>query len=198
MCARGPLPPVHELPDDIVHLRALLRSHASGDAPRADELSPVIGELRNVTLCSAAGTMRRRGMTEAEMFAALVVMNADRCRPPLEEREVHKIARSVGRYEPAASAPALVSAGRGRLVYGHEVKLVKPRWLVPGRVPKGGITLVSGDPGQGKSSYACLLAAGVTRGAWGDEPAGVVFASAEDSFAGRIVQRAVASAPSAL
>jgi hypothetical protein len=63
----------------------------------------------------------------------------------------------------------------------------------PGRIPKGGITLVSGDPGQGKSSYTCLIAAGVNRGAWGDRPGGVVFASAEDSFAGRIVQRAVAA-----
>jgi hypothetical protein len=81
----------------------------------------------------------------------------------------------------------------GRLVYGHEVKLAKPRWLVPGRIPRGGITLLSGDPGQGKSSYTCLLAAGVTQGARGDEPSAVVFASAEDSFAGRIVQRAIAA-----
>jgi hypothetical protein len=94
---------------------------------------------------------------------------------------------------PSQNRAASPTTARGRLVYGHEVKLVKPKWLVPGRIPKGGITLVSGDPGQGKSSYTCLIAAGVNRGAWGDPPAGVVFASAEDSFAGRILQRAVAA-----
>ncbi|MEJ7872120.1 MAG: phage/plasmid primase, P4 family [Rubrobacteraceae bacterium] len=56
---------------------------------------------RNKGLASIAGTMRRRGMGEAEILAALQVTNARRCEPPLEAEEVAKIAVSVARYEPS-------------------------------------------------------------------------------------------------
>jgi putative DNA primase/helicase len=56
---------------------------------------------RNQELTSAAGTMRRRGMEEEEIRAALEVMNERRCKPPLEAEEVAKIAASVARYDPA-------------------------------------------------------------------------------------------------
>ncbi len=52
---------------------------------------------RNITLTSLAGTMRRRGMSEAAILAALMEENA-RCDPPLPEREVAQIARSIARY----------------------------------------------------------------------------------------------------
>jgi putative DNA primase/helicase len=55
---------------------------------------------RNVRLTSLAGSMRRRGMTPDEIFAALLVVNAQRCVPPLREEEVRTIAFGVGtRYE---------------------------------------------------------------------------------------------------
>ncbi|MGD0020091.1 MAG: bifunctional DNA primase/polymerase [Candidatus Limnocylindrales bacterium] len=53
---------------------------------------------RNATLASLAGTMRRRGMTAAEIEAALLAVNAGRCRPPLPDDAVRGIAASVGRY----------------------------------------------------------------------------------------------------
>lgn len=53
---------------------------------------------RNPTLTSLAGTMRSRGMVEAEILAALLVTNAGRCQPPLPEDEVRGIAASVARY----------------------------------------------------------------------------------------------------
>jgi hypothetical protein len=55
---------------------------------------------RNQTLTSMAGAMRRRGMSEEAMYAALLVENQTRCSPPLDEAEVRKIAHSVGRYAP--------------------------------------------------------------------------------------------------
>jgi hypothetical protein len=39
---------------------------------------------------------------------------------------------------------------------------------------------VAGDPGLGKSTWTCLIAAGVTRGAFGEQGA-VLMANAEDS-----------------
>jgi hypothetical protein len=55
---------------------------------------------RNAILTSLAGTMRRRGMTEDAIFAALSAENRARCRPPLAESEVRNIAASVARYPP--------------------------------------------------------------------------------------------------
>jgi hypothetical protein len=58
---------------------------------------------RNGTLASLAGTMRRRGMGEAEILAALEVTNRLRCKPPLTAEEVRRIVQSVARYEPAST-----------------------------------------------------------------------------------------------
>ena len=58
---------------------------------------------RNDALVSLAGTMRRRGMCEEAIGAALRAENALKCNPPLPEGEVAAIARSVCRYEPEPS-----------------------------------------------------------------------------------------------
>lgn len=55
---------------------------------------------RNKTLFSIAGTLRRRGLDEASIAAALLGINDTKCETPLPEAEVRKIARSSGRYEP--------------------------------------------------------------------------------------------------
>jgi KaiC/GvpD/RAD55 family RecA-like ATPase len=59
-------------------------------------------------------------------------------------------------------------------------------WLWPGRIARGKLTLIAGNPGLGKSQLTCALAGIITRGGnWpADGPAGlpadVVFLSAED------------------
>src|SRR5829696_2698752 len=57
--------------------------------------------------------MRRRGMGEAEILAALRVANEQRCQPPLETEEVEKIAASVARYEPADNVVRISATGHG-------------------------------------------------------------------------------------
>jgi hypothetical protein len=52
---------------------------------------------RNVSLASLAGTMRRRGMSQEAIEAALLAEN-QRCSPPLSKKEVAKIAESIGQY----------------------------------------------------------------------------------------------------
>jgi hypothetical protein len=61
---------------------------------------------RNAVLASLAGSMRRRGMGEEEIFGALEVTNRLRCKPQLPAGEVRRISASVARYEPDASADA--------------------------------------------------------------------------------------------
>ncbi|MDP9477212.1 MAG: primase C-terminal domain-containing protein [Actinomycetota bacterium] len=59
---------------------------------------------RNQTLTSLAGTLRRRDLGEAGIYAALLGINQTTCQPPLPESEVRRIAASVSRYKPGPEA----------------------------------------------------------------------------------------------
>lgn len=72
--------------------------------PFATHEGPIPEGERNGTLASKAGTLRRSGFSEGEILAALMQMNVGRCRPPLPESEVARIAKSIGRYPPAQGA----------------------------------------------------------------------------------------------
>jgi hypothetical protein len=71
------------------------------------------------------------------------------------------------------------------------------RWLVPGMIPRGALTLLSGREGLGKSTWAYTLAAAVTRGTVpGDlhgRPADVFIAATEDDWPTTIVPRLMAA-----
>jgi hypothetical protein len=110
----------YKYPDNpLVRLVGLISTKAYHAAeldrvlPRVEKSTPAtagpIGDRipsgqRNRALTSLAGSMRRRGMGEEEILAALKVTNRLRCAPPLAEEEVRRIVESVSRYEPA-SAP---------------------------------------------------------------------------------------------
>lgn len=125
-----------------------------------DDGAPIPEGRRNATLTSLAGTMRRPGMTEAEILPALLAANENRCDPPLSDEEVRVIARSVARYAPAGQpAPErtpfrLLSTVRERAI----------EWLWPGRLAWGNVAVLAGDGGVGKSTLAQMIAAGMTRG----------------------------------
>ena len=55
---------------------------------------------RNVTLASIAGSLRRKGLDERAIGAALSVINSTTCDPPLPSAEVDTIAKSIARYDP--------------------------------------------------------------------------------------------------
>jgi putative DNA primase/helicase len=101
-----------ELADPPEWLSRMLSSRRSKPpaGPVGERISS--GE-RNKVLASIAGTMRRRGMGEAEILAALEVTNAQRCESPLEAEEVAKIAASVARYEPAGDVVHVSFNGNG-------------------------------------------------------------------------------------
>jgi len=49
------------------------------------------------------------------------------------------------------------------------IKTETTRWFYPGRMPQGGLTLFTGDPGGGKSIYLCDIATRVSRGSYWPE-----------------------------
>jgi putative DNA primase/helicase len=87
------------------------------DAGRNDPehmLQVILEGQRNATLSQIAGGMRRWGCGEEAILAALLVENATRCTPPLEEDEVARIARSITRYEPEGVLPRPSARPRSR------------------------------------------------------------------------------------
>ena len=83
-------------------------SQGACDASERADGNVIPDGQRNATLVHLGGTMRRVGMSEAEILAALVRVNQDRCNPPLDEPEVRRIASSVARYEPDQITVAVV------------------------------------------------------------------------------------------
>jgi hypothetical protein len=80
-------------------------------APQGDDLAQdgnaIPAGQRNATLARLGGTMRRVGMSEGEILAALTEANRGRCQPPLPTCEVERIAASIARYEPDQVAVAV-------------------------------------------------------------------------------------------
>ena len=160
---------------------------------------------RNTVLTSVAGSMRRRGLGEEAIFAALRIFNQERCTPPLDEAEIRKIAKSIAGYQPDDDALQVTVRFGGqpdqRPINTGEVGILlsdveseQVDWLWPGRIPKGKLTVLDSDPGLGKSAATVDLAARVSAGLdlpdnTPCEAAGVVICSAEDGLADTIRPR---------
>ena len=106
---------------------------AAGDAGETDANAIPAGQ-RNATLARLAGTMRRVGMGEAEIAAALRQTNL-RCVPSLAEREVDRIVASIARYAPDDISVAVVENHFGQLYAAESDKDDEPELSDPGPVP---------------------------------------------------------------
>jgi putative DNA primase/helicase len=102
-----PLLPLAELPEPpgwlVSELDRIARPVADSHRDRCgdSEARHLLFEgSRNCGLASLAGALRRRGLTQSEIEAALLAANRERCIPPLPETEVLRIARSIARYPP--------------------------------------------------------------------------------------------------
>lgn len=150
---------------------------SSGCAAGATAAHPLsVRRYRRVSatreLASLAGTMRRRGMGEAEIAASLAVVNRKRCSPPLGDDEVERIAASVARYEPPTRAPR-VSSSNGAGAAGPPAPLRNPdpgrarpvQWAWERRLALGKVNLLVGNEGTGKGVVAAWLAAQLSNGA---------------------------------
>jgi len=139
---------------------------------------------RNNGLHSLAGVMRRYGMGEPEILAALSVTNETRCDVPLPASELRQLVHSAARYEVehdvAANAAlgddiardilALVEAKAPSEYFFSRATsfLAQPaplEWAVKRWVPASGTTMVFGESGAGKTfvtlDMACSIAAGL-------------------------------------
>ncbi len=90
---------------------------------------------RNATLAKLAGAMRRVGMSQTEIGAAIHRANADRCSPPISDREVDRITASVARYEPDQIAVAMTE-NHWEQMYSEEQPGESEKYPDPGPIPE--------------------------------------------------------------
>ena len=118
--------------DRIAPVRATLAQVAT----LADGSSQIPTGQRNATLARLGGGMRRMGMSEAEIAAALLQVNQARCAPPLSVVEVQRIAASIARYEPDSVSVALVENHYDQIFSGNaETDAPAPAVEDPGPMP---------------------------------------------------------------
>lgn len=134
-------------------------------APAAANDSIIVGN-RNAGLTSLAGAMRRHGLAESEILAALAVANETRCEIPLPSSELAQIARSVARYAPEADVAASAALGAEAaetLLAGQQdddwlipadefsAKPAPISWLIKGWLQAESLIMVHGPSGGGKT-----------------------------------------------
>jgi putative DNA primase/helicase len=117
LCGRRYLwDPMHH-PDDgpLADMPQWLIEMTKDSVAQVSEPTPVDGPIsegaRNDTLFRLACAMRHHGAPLSAIREAMALTNAERCQPPLPEKEVDRIATSAIRYEPRRiSAPRAVPA----------------------------------------------------------------------------------------
>jgi hypothetical protein len=92
--------------------------------PSPDELEPagpVPEGQRNAHLTRIAGAMRRHSLNHETILAALRQVNASQCRPPLDDADIQRIARSVSSYDPESPLILLhrTDAGNAERLVAH-------------------------------------------------------------------------------
>jgi len=147
--------------------------------PRSSNGSGRIPEgKRNQHLASLAGSMRRRGMSQAAIAAALEQVNTERCDPPLDTAEVLGIATSIGRYEPvddtdgfdqdrepSSDGPTDPVKAIRTATFDEWISDEVPPALCDRLIYQGTTTTILGLAKQGKT-YAALQIAGTVAAGW--------------------------------
>ena len=86
-----------------------------------------------------------------------------------------------------------------RIINMEDVEATEVKWLWYPYIPYGKITIIQGDPGEGKTTLVLNLAAKLTRGeklpesVTAAEPINVLYQSAEDGLADTIKPRLIAA-----
>jgi len=179
--ADRPLENAVEIPDALVKLA--LEEHKTKSQNYSTDGDRYREGERNGALTSLAGSMRRRDMSFDSIFAALKVENKKKCDPPLDEREVEAIARSVSRYQPGnekhgekkpkPSTGESATNRKGQAEFWPELLSAKDilslppdltRWAWDGILPFSSGSLLVSKAKVGKTSEAANLTIAIARG----------------------------------
>jgi hypothetical protein len=164
-----------ERPEDKASIRNLYKGTEKGS--------------RNDSLARLAGSWVNDGLSFDECLEMAHAWNSKN-NPPLPTREIERTVRSIFERHHSRTMSGLV-----RL---DTVTAEKVQWLWYPYIPLGKITLIDGDPGNGKSLFAIDLIARVTSGLPMPDGSkgiqgGAVILALEDGLADTIVPRLVAA-----
>lgn len=124
------------------------------------------------------------GMSDSEMMAALTVANAERCKPPLSDKEIRQKVKQAQKYQKGDAVEVDNKAVETRKTYGKTGRKIEEsislndldmptlsnfeerqkEWLITGYMPKGCVTLLCSDGGIGKTTIWCDTLAAFTTG----------------------------------
>lgn len=124
------------------------------------------------------------GMSDSEMMAALTVANAERCKPPLSDKEIRQKVKQAQKYQKGDAVEVDNKAVETRKSYGKTGRKIEEsislndldmptlsnfeerqkEWLITGYMPKGCVTLLCSDGGIGKTTIWCDTLAAFTTG----------------------------------
>ncbi len=136
------------------------------------DISEIFEGGRNSALAKIAGAMRRPGVGERAILAALRIVNDDRCKPPLDDWEVEKIARSIARLEPGDPVKGTDPLP---LMSWRQVAAPLPvvKWSLEALgIAPGAVTIIGGAGGGGKTMalQAMIVAIASGKKVWGEFP----------------------------
>jgi hypothetical protein len=148
--------PMAEIPEKLLKL---IQENRNPPGERTD--TPVGGGAipngeRNVALARMAGAVRRQGADKPEIMAYLRATNQEKCRPPLPERDLERIANSIMKYAPKDVPYTPVLLPEAPELKDHRKFVAEPdeqtNWLVEDLILAEGITIIGAKAGTGKST----------------------------------------------
>ena len=96
--------PLAPLPDWLHRLMLQGKRDKPNKAKGKEAPGKVTEGRRNSEMFSLAASLRAKGLTVAEITAAMMEANKSRCDPPLSKQEIEAICQSTGRYERGTDA----------------------------------------------------------------------------------------------
>ena len=192
---------------DIAQADDLVREFLKGPKKEQEQYfhqPEVIPEGQRVsTLVALIGSQRAKGLGEAAIRAAVQAENEEKCSPPLTDQELEQEVFPALKRDWFPERPYMATVGPDRKTHAvksfnfnvekaGDVIIKEPEWLIPGYIPKYGITTIAGEGGVGKTSIWCSLVASITTGKqsfllggqipFENDPEDVLVLSAEDSW----------------
>jgi|MTBAKSStandDraft_1061840.scaffolds.fasta_scaffold08437_6 putative DNA primase/helicase len=156
---------------------------------KSTSLEPVERGQRNDTITKICGKYVRKGYSFEEISLLCRGYNSS-LREPLPDSEVQTTVHSIWKKHNEAESTV-------KLVCAADIKPEAVKWLWPGWIPRGKLSLLAGAPGTGKSTLAFAIAVTVSiSGIWPDggqaDQGNVVIWSGEDDAADTIIPRLIA------
>lgn len=141
---------------------------------------------RDEIMFKLACKYQQMGMSDSAMLAALQEENKNRCEPPLSDKEIRKKVEQAQKYQKGevVTLDDNKTDGYTRKSYGKTGRKIEEsiteedldmptleqfeerqkKWLIPGYIPEGCVTLLCSDGGIGKTTIWCDTLAAFTTG----------------------------------